>query len=279
MHSIVLVPTLVRGVNDHQIGDIVRYAVENYDVVRCVNFQPVSITGRINHEDRAAMRITIPDLVHELDAQTNGAITSKAWFPVPSMLPVGRAAGLISGIPKLELSTHPACGMSTFIVVEEDGSFVPITDYIAVDKFLGTLENVINDYADDSRMGKTKGKARLLAATRHFKKKGMIKDLLGSLLTTGDYSSLADFMRRVIMIGSMHFMDPYNMDLERLQHCEIHYTAPDGRIIPFCAQNSIHRPNVEKQFSMSFEQWRESKKRLTEVEKNSLSGKPALVED
>ena len=81
------------------------------------------------------------------------------------------------------------------------------------------------------------------------------------------------------MIGSMHFMDPYNMDLERLQHCEIHYTAPDGRIIPFCAQNSIHRPNVEKQFSMSFEQWRESKKRLTEVEKNSLSGKPALVED
>jgi uncharacterized radical SAM superfamily Fe-S cluster-containing enzyme len=61
--SIVLVVTLVRGVNDHQVGDIVKFAAKNCDVVRGVNVQPVSITGRINREEREKMRITIPDFM------------------------------------------------------------------------------------------------------------------------------------------------------------------------------------------------------------------------
>ncbi|MDR2845989.1 MAG: radical SAM protein, partial [Candidatus Methanoplasma sp.] len=42
--SIVLVPTVVRGVNDHQIGDIVHFAFDNSDIIRGVNFQPVAFT-------------------------------------------------------------------------------------------------------------------------------------------------------------------------------------------------------------------------------------------
>ncbi|MHA2117588.1 MAG: radical SAM protein, partial [Candidatus Thorarchaeota archaeon] len=40
MESLVLVPTVVRGVNDDQVGKIVEFAAENNDVIRCVNFQP-----------------------------------------------------------------------------------------------------------------------------------------------------------------------------------------------------------------------------------------------
>ena len=43
IHSVVLVPTLVKGVNDDQVGDIIRFAAKNCDVVRGVNFQPVSM--------------------------------------------------------------------------------------------------------------------------------------------------------------------------------------------------------------------------------------------
>ena len=53
-------------------------------------------------------------------------------------------------------------------------------------------------------------------------------------------------MRQVVMIGAMHFMDPYNFDLERVQRCGIHYGLPDGRIIPFCTMNSIHREEIER---------------------------------
>jgi 7,8-dihydro-6-hydroxymethylpterin dimethyltransferase len=36
----------------------------------------------------------------------------------------------------------------------------------------------------------------------------------------------------------MHFMDAYNYDLERVSRCGVHYSAPDGRIYPFCTYNS-----------------------------------------
>jgi len=39
MRSVVLVPVIVKGMNDHQLGDIINIAVENIDVIRCVNFR------------------------------------------------------------------------------------------------------------------------------------------------------------------------------------------------------------------------------------------------
>lgn len=270
MESLVLVPTVVRGVNDDQLGDIIRFAAENRDVVRCVNFQPVSITGRIDHASRHEMRITIPDCIHMIEEQTGGKIPATAWYPVPSMMPVGRALGFIKGGPQLELSSHFACGMATFIFFDENGDFAPITDVINVDEFLVLLEEIANIYADEKRGASKIAKAKLAAGVRHIKKKGVIKDLLNAFLKRGDYDSLAQFMRRIIMIGMMHFQDPYNLDLERVQHCDINYAVPDGRIIPFCTMNTIHRSRVEKKFAKPVEEWRKGHK-PTQIEEESIS--------
>jgi uncharacterized radical SAM superfamily Fe-S cluster-containing enzyme len=62
------------------------------------------------------------------------------------------------------------------------------------------------------------------------------------------------------MISSMHFMDPYNFDLERVQSCCIHYAVPDGRIIPFCTMNSIHRPKIEECLGIPVEKWKRQNK-------------------
>ena len=270
MESLVLVPTVVRGINDNQLGDIIQYAVDNRDVVRCVNFQPVSITGRIDHDARSEMRITIPDCIHLIEEQTGGKIPATEWYPVPSMMPVGRALGLIKGGPDLELSSHFACGMSTFIYIDDDGDYKPITDLIDVDKFLVLLEDIANLYADGARGASKRAKAKLAAGARHIKKKGLIKDLLSAFLNRGDYESLAKLMRRVIMIGMMHFQDPYNFDLERVQHCDINYSVPDGRIIPFCTMNTIHRSRVEEKFSKTIDEWRSGHK-PSQVEEDSIS--------
>jgi uncharacterized radical SAM superfamily Fe-S cluster-containing enzyme len=270
MESLVLVPTVVRGVNDDQLGDIIQYAVDNRDVVRCVNFQPVSITGRIDHAARNEMRITIPDCIHLIEEQTGGKIPATEWYPVPSMMPVGRALGLIKGGPDLELSAHFACGMSTFIYIDDDGDYKPITDVIDVDKFLLLLEDIANLYANEARGASKRAKAKLAAGARHIKKKGLIKDLLSAFLNRGDYDSLAKLMRRVIMIGMMHFQDPYNFDLERVQHCDINYSVPDGRIIPFCTMNTIHRSRIEKKFSKTIDEWRSGHK-PNQVEEESIS--------
>jgi uncharacterized radical SAM superfamily Fe-S cluster-containing enzyme len=52
-----------------------------------------------------------------------------------------------------------------------------------------------------------------------------------------------------MLIGAMHFMDPYNFDLARVQSCGIHYAKPDGRVIPFCTYNMLYRQEIEKRFA------------------------------
>ena len=84
--SIVLVVTLVKGVNDNQLGDIINFAAKNFDVVRCINVQPVSLCGRLPQEEREKMRITIPDFMKAVEEQTNGAIKVSDFYPVPTVV-------------------------------------------------------------------------------------------------------------------------------------------------------------------------------------------------
>ncbi len=93
LESIVLVVTLVKGVNDHQLGDIIRFAIQNFDLVRCVNVQPVSLCGRLPEHERAKMRITIPDFMRFCEEQTEGKIKVSDFYPVPTVVPISRAVG------------------------------------------------------------------------------------------------------------------------------------------------------------------------------------------
>jgi uncharacterized radical SAM superfamily Fe-S cluster-containing enzyme len=261
IESVVLVVTLIKGVNDHQLGDIVRFAVKNVDVIRCVNTQPVSICGRIPSEERAKMRITIPDFMRLVEEQTNRKIKMSDFYPVPSVVPVSKAVGALKNKRYVEFTAHPHCGMATYIFVE-NGEIVPITKYGNVDKFLRTLEKVHNDASQGK---KTKAKLRLLGALRHVKF-SLTRKYLWSIIKTGSYEELGKMHRKMILISAMHFMDPYNFDLERVQRCVIHYATPDGKIIPFCTMNSIHRPIIEKELGIPVKQWtRQRKTEITEI--------------
>ena len=253
--SIVLVVTLVKGVNDQQLGDIIKFAAKNFDVIRCVNVQPVSLCGRLPQQEREKMRITIPDFMRLVEEQTNGDIKASDFYPVPIVVPVSKAVGELKGKRYVEFTTHPHCGMATFVFIE-NGKMTPITRYGNIEKFVGSLKGV---YADALKGDKSKAKIRLAGSARHIKF-SFLRKYLFKVLTTGDYNSLGDFARNALMISSMHFMDPYNFDLERVQRCGIHYAVPDGRIIPFCTMNSIHRAEVEKKLGIPIKEWKEKHK-------------------
>ncbi|MFP3321324.1 MAG: radical SAM protein, partial [Acidilobus sp.] len=56
---------------------------------------------------------------------------------------------------------------------------------------------------------------------------------------------------KMLFIGMMHFMDLYNYDVERVRRCNIHYTLPDGRVVPFCAFNvleSLYRDYIQAKY-------------------------------
>ena len=252
--SSVLVVTLVKGVNDHQLGDIINFAAKNFDAIRCVNVQPVSLCGRLPQTEREKMRITIPDFMKKVEEQTNGTIKASDFFPVPSVAIVSKAIGALKGKRYLEFTAHPHCGMATYLFIE-NGKIKTITQLANVEKFFGSMKNV---YTKASEGHKTRAYLSLLGSLRYVKFSFMRKLL--PVVTKGDYKSLGDLQRQSLLLSSMHFMDPYNFDLERVQRCLIHYAVPDGRIIPFCTMNSIHRTEVEKNLGVPLKEWKEQHK-------------------
>jgi uncharacterized radical SAM superfamily Fe-S cluster-containing enzyme len=242
--SVILVVTLVRGVNDDQVGRIIDFAAKNHEVVRCVNVQPVSITGRIERDKLTEYRITIPDFMRLIEEQTNGQLKRSDFYPVPTVVPFAKAVGALKGKRYPEFTMHEHCGMATFAFVE-DGEIVPITRYANVDGFMSTM----NEVAELALAGKrVRANVMMIKSLKHLKLK-VLAPLVTGVMRQGSYEALGKLMRRVVMIGAMHFMDGYNFDLERVERCGIHYAVPDGRIIPFCTMNTLHRAQIERQFA------------------------------
>ena len=244
MRSVVLVVTLVKGINDHQLGDIIRFAAANFDVVRCINVQPLSFTGRVPKEELKDRRLTIPDFMAGVERQTGGAIRASDFYPVPSVLPVSQAAGLLTGERYPEFTAHPHCGMATYFVPYK-GTIRPINRTLDVEKILAALRAVVRT---DARGRKGLAKAQLLMSLRHVKG-GWLRKYLWSLLKKGSFETLRDLHFHLIMLSAMHFMDAYNFDAERVRRCVIHYALPDGRLIPFCSYNNLgYRDEIERTF-------------------------------
>ncbi len=251
LDSIVLVVTLCKGVNDKDLGAIVDYAVENHDVVRCINIQPVSMAGRLQKDEMRKLRITIPDAIKEIEEQTNGVVSRWDWRPVNWPVPMTKGMGVIKSKAYPDFTMHPMCGAATFLVVDKDGSFKPIMNYVDVDKFADVFWDI---YYSGAKGKKTMAKLKMLKLLP-MAKSDFVRGLIRSVITKGSYEALGEFMRRIVMIGIMHFQDVWNFDLDRVQKCAIHYVTPDMKIRSFCTYNSIHRPNVEKQFAVPINEW------------------------
>ena len=254
LKSIVLVPTLMKGVNDSSVGDIVRFAAKNLDVVRGVVAQPISFEGRTNEAERKTGRITIPDFINLLEEQTNGEIPRESFYPISFVTPISRFIEKWKEKNQLELTVHPHCGAATYIFVE-NGKLIPITEFVDVEGFMEFLQESAGEL-DGTPLAKMRVAVNLMASVGKFVDKSKapegikIDGLLASILGQGSRSTIAAFHRKTLFIGAMHFMDAYNFDLERVKRCGIHYALPDGRIIPFCSYNAIYRTAVERAFSL-----------------------------
>lgn len=258
--NIVLVPTLVRGINDHQIGDIIRFAADHIDVVRGVNFQPVSFTGRIRKDQLLKRRITIADMINNLTDQMEGEIKPEDFLPVPAFTPL--LSFLKTAYHKTttpELSTHPVCGAWTYLF--KDGKkLVPITQILRVGELIKLIDSL---KSSDKREigGKVVTRLHKLIRPGSIKYSGRMLSLLKDIILQGTYKAAADFHNsHVLFIGSMHFMDAYNFDCERIERCCIHYATADGRLIPFCSYNTIYRKEIERDYARAISQ--KSRKKL-----------------
>jgi len=264
--GIVLVPAVIRGFNDDQVGPIVKFATENIDVIRGVNFQPLAFVGRIENIDvtmKDKQRYTIPDLVRDIEKQT-GFLKEKDWYPVPFVVPFSQFISNFKNKQQVEFSAHPICGMASYLYVK-DGKSIPITDFIDVEGFVNFLHEKSNILKDAGKIEKLKAGFDFAKEVGQFVNKEKtpkdlnIVNILTDVLKKGTHKAIADFHLKTLYIGTMHFQDAWNMDFERVSRCVIHYVTPEMKLIPFCAYNCLsqYRAEYEKKYSITFDEWKE----------------------
>src|SRR6266487_4310840 len=116
--EIVLVTTLVNGINNDQVGSIIRFALDNPKKIAFLSFQPVSFTGRdeeITEQRRLQQRYTLSHLAHDVKNQVGITEPTRDWFPLSLMGAFADFADLVHG-PQAEwgqvsCGCHPNCGV------------------------------------------------------------------------------------------------------------------------------------------------------------------------
>ena len=138
--KIVFVPTIVKGLNDHQIGDIVRLALEYIDCTSGISFQPVAFTGRIARHELEAKRFTLSDFAHAVQQQTGIADPYEDWFPLSCVTPFSKLLSALRGEETTTLSCHPHCSLGTYLFVDQNRKAVPVTQFVEVGPMLQEMD-------------------------------------------------------------------------------------------------------------------------------------------
>jgi len=219
---VVLVATVLKGVNDQEIGRIVRFGAE-HPAVRAVSLQPQFGEGRFVPFDPGE-RTTLTDVIAAIE-RDSGLFTREDFVPIPCC--------------------DPMCTAATYAYVR-DGTVTPVTRLVPVEAYLDYLANtampILSDvfrrdaeemrdvllrlYSKSSPPGSARQAEAFFCAC---------EPLLSEIERADD---LPDHLFAVTIEG---FMDRWVFDLSRAVRCCIQEALPDGRIVPFCVYNTLYR--------------------------------------
>jgi uncharacterized radical SAM superfamily Fe-S cluster-containing enzyme len=261
--DIVPVTTIVNGVNNEQVGRIIKFALDNPRKISFLSFQPVSFTGRdeeVTDERRRAQRYTLSHLAHDVKDQTGLGEPVRDWFPISFMGTFTDWADLVKGPAKefgnLSCGCHPNCGVGMAVMVDkETKEAVPVTAFLKGGQLAKDIARV-----NDAARGRTLsiiGMALALMknydpfqSPTHFKLSDLMKKFdktfgatgasygkVGADRTRGDIEQRRSDRWNFLFIAGMWFQDLFNYDFRRTERCIIPYATQQGEI-SFCAYNT-----------------------------------------
>ena len=231
-----IVSTVAKDVNDDSIGDCVRLLMEN-DFILSLMFQPAAYTGyggaHFGPHDPLNI-ITIPDIVHACETQTDGALKNSDFHPLPC--------------------SHPSCFGITYLLKTETG-FVPFPRFIELEQYLEAIANrgtmqpdekmgdAIRDTIDClwSGSGQVPDSDEILGTLKHLLRLMYPHD---KVLDIEQRLSIGEGIVKTIFIHA--FMDEHTFEVDRIKKCCTHYALPDGRLMPGCAYNMFYRHKDER---------------------------------
>src|SRR5438270_1208958 len=261
--EIVPVVTIVNGINNEQVGNIIKFALDNPKKIGFLSFQPVSFTGRdeaVTDERRQAQRYTLSHLAHDVKNQMGLGEPVRDWFPISFMSTFSDFADLVHGPSadwgQLSCGCHPNCGIGMALMVDkETKESAPVTAFLNAEQLAKDVAR-INDAGRGKFLSVVGVSLALLRnfdpfhAPTHFRLIDMLmkfdkcfgatKKNYGKV--TGD-RTMADIEKRrrdrwnFPFIAGMGFQDLFNYDFRRTEQCIIPYATQEGEI-SFCAYNT-----------------------------------------
>ncbi|MEN3112217.1 radical SAM protein [Uliginosibacterium paludis] len=210
--SVTLVMTLKRGLNDDEIGDVIRFGLTQL-CVRGVTLQPIQDAGRNEDFDAAANSLTVSGIRRRI-AEQSGLFTLEDVVPVP-------------------------CNPDTLAMayaLRLGDSVTPLTRHLGPEVLLAGPSNTIVFERDPA----LKAQLFKLFSTNHSPESqaNCLSDLLCCLPKIDAPALSYENVFRVLIV---QFMDARNLDIRALKKSCIHMVQPDGRMIPFEAWNLFYR--------------------------------------
>jgi uncharacterized radical SAM superfamily Fe-S cluster-containing enzyme len=213
--GVVLVPVIVPGINDDDLGGILRFAVSHQPVVRGIHFQPVSYFGRYPAAPTNADRITLPEIIAGLAAQSGGMVRMDSFQP----------AG----------AENALCSFNGTFVSMPDGQLLPLTRTRPADACCGTAE--VATIEVQPRVPRARD---FVAASWAAPRPQALP--IADVPSFGEWDVFLERSRtHTLAISGMAFQDAWTLDLDRLRDCHIHVADWGGADIPFCAYNLTSR--------------------------------------
>jgi uncharacterized radical SAM superfamily Fe-S cluster-containing enzyme len=261
--DIVPVITIINGINNEQVGAVVRFALDNPKIISFLSFQPVSFTGRdeeVTPERRAAQRYTLSHLAHDVKNQVGLGEPARDWFPISFMSTFSDWADLVHGPSaewgQLSCGCHPNCGIGLALMVDKETKEAsPVTEFLNADRLAKDIAK-INDAARGKKLSVLGVSLALLRnynpfkSPRHFRMIDLLMKFDKCFGATGrNYGKVTgdrtmdDIEKRrrdrwnFLFIAGMWFQDLFNYDFRRTEQCIIPYATQEGEI-SFCAYNT-----------------------------------------
>lgn len=214
--STTLVVTLKKGVNDHEVADIVHHALQ-WRCVRGVTFQPIQDAGRNDGFDPKTHRIVLTEIRREIAKAGVFALEDLIPLPCnPDQICIGY--GLRNG-DKVE----------------------PVTAMLPRELFVAAAPNTVTFEAYPELQQKVFDLLSLSTA------QGDTADKLAALLCCLPEAAVPQDLgyEHTFRVVISQFLDRYNFDLGTVKRSCVHFVEPDGRIIPFDTYNTFYRPGAE----------------------------------
>ena len=223
--SVSLAAAIERGLNEHEIGPILRFGVE-HPAVTGVFFQPVTHSGRFRVDSDPLDKLTNSDVIDAVCEQL------PEWFRLDDFVPVPCCS--------------PSCRSATFALYDGE-DLVPLPRLVDVEQYLDYVTNRAVPDVDvrEALEGLWSAKAAGGSAP-------VAERLDCVACATGMPPELREVAARGFMVVVQDFQDPYTVDVSKLRKCCVSEIVPDGRLIPFCAYNSVgYREQVRRELSRS----------------------------